>query len=183
VLVPATAVLIVVGGLVGAGFLDPWPIILGAATGASIGDAISYYAGARVGRGALQRRPFDRYREAVARTRLFFRRYGFFAVFLGRFFGPIQATVPFVAGILGMSPRRFQVANVVSALLWAPLVLSPGWLIARSWRRILVVTEIHWFQPAAILILIGAAIVALGVGMYVRGRSRAEASLPPRMEA
>jgi membrane protein DedA with SNARE-associated domain len=179
VLVPATAVLVVVGGFVGAGLLEPWPIILGAAIGGSIGDAISYYIGVWLGRGSLHRPPFDRYRDAIARTRLFLRRYGFFAVFFGRFFGPIQATVPLVAGVLGMSARRFQTANVVSALLWAPLVLSPGWLIARSWRRIIVLTELHWFRPAAIVALLIVAGIGLAIGVYLRGKSRADAAFPP----
>src|SRR5690348_2539538 len=98
-LVPGTAVLVVIGGFIGAGVIDPWPVVIGAVVGAALGDAVSYYLGVYLGRGALRRWPLDRYREAVARARVFFRRYGFAAVFFGRFFGPIRATVPLVAGM------------------------------------------------------------------------------------
>src|SRR4051812_15760503 len=112
-LVPGTAVLLVVGGFTGAGGIDAWPGLIGGAVGAALGDAVSFYLGVALGRKALSRWPFSRYREAVVRTRLFFRRYGFATVFGGRFFGPIRATVPLVAGMMGMSARRFQFANVL----------------------------------------------------------------------
>jgi membrane protein DedA with SNARE-associated domain len=174
VLVPATAVLVVVGGLIGAGIVDPWPVILGAATGATLGDAVSYYVGAWIGRDALdQWPPLDRYRDGIARARTFFSRFGFIAVFLGRFLGPVQATVPLAAGAMGMDARRFQIANVLSAILWAPLVLSPGWLIARSWRRLIVLTEIQWLRPAAVIALAAAVIALVAIRFYMRSRARA----------
>ena len=80
----------------------------------------------------MYRKPLRRYRHAIARTRLFFRRYGFAAVFLGRFLGPIRSTVPLVAGMMAMSQTRFQLANVASAVLWAPMMLAPGYLGARG---------------------------------------------------
>src|SRR5258707_194537 len=62
-LVPGTAVLIVIGGFIGAGVIDPWPILIGAIVGAAAGDAVSYYLGVWLGRGAFDRWPLDRYRE------------------------------------------------------------------------------------------------------------------------
>ena len=52
-------------------------------------------------------------------------------VFLGRFFGPLRAVVPLVAGICGMAQIPFQAANVTSALVWATLILAPGVFGAR----------------------------------------------------
>jgi membrane protein DedA with SNARE-associated domain len=178
VLVPGTAVLVVVGGLIGAGVIDPWPVVIGAAVGAALGDAISYYLGVWIGGEALTRWPLNRYETAVARTRFFFRRYGFATVFLGRFFGPIRATVPLVAGIMGMPARRFQVANVLSAMLWAPAILSPGWLLARSWRRFIRWTEADWFTPAVLAALAAVAVAALGFRLYLRYKARPGAAPP-----
>lgn len=47
-------------------------------------------------------------------------------VFVGRFFGPLRAIVPLVAGACGMPQVPFQVANVTSAAAWATLILAPG---------------------------------------------------------
>src|ERR1700730_16095336 len=100
ILLPGTAVLVIVGGLVGAGLIDPLPVLLGAAIGAVIGDAISFYLGVWLGSEAIQRWPLNRYRVAVERAGMLFRRFGMAAAFFfGRFFGPVRASVPLVAGM------------------------------------------------------------------------------------
>jgi membrane protein DedA with SNARE-associated domain len=68
----------------------------------------------------------------VARARLFFRRFGFASIFLGRFLGPVRATVPLVAGVLRMDHRLFQLANIGSAILWVPLLFAPGYFAVRT---------------------------------------------------
>lgn len=130
--VPATALMLLTGGLVGSGALDGWTILVWGVAGAVIGDALSYGLGRWVGTGILRRWPLSRQRGAVARARLFFYRYGFASVLVGRFLGPIRSTIPTVAGVMGMNHVRFQLANVLSALLWMPLMLAPGYLTARN---------------------------------------------------
>lgn len=88
--IPATAVMIAIGGLIGTGVLDPAAIILWAVGGAILGDWISYWMGRRIGPSVYHRWPLNRHRPMVARTRLFFRKYGLTAVFLGRFLGPMR---------------------------------------------------------------------------------------------
>lgn len=129
--IPATALMLLTGGLIGAGTLDPWRILAWGTAGAIVGDALSYALGRWVGPGALRRWPLKQQRSAVARARLFFHRYGFASVLIGRFLGPIRSTIPMVAGIMGMAHGRFQIANVASAMLWMPLMLAPGYLAAR----------------------------------------------------
>ncbi len=76
ILLPGTTVLIIVGGLVGAGIVQPLPVLLAAMIGAALGDTISYFLGKWLGRGVVHKWPFNRYRREVARARLFFHRYG-----------------------------------------------------------------------------------------------------------
>ena len=155
ILLPGTTVLVIVGGLVGAGLIHPLPVVLAAVVGATLGDVVSYYLGIWLGRGVVHKWPLNRHRHEIARARLFFRRYGFAAIFLGRFFGPVRATVPLVAGMMGMGRRRFQLANILSSLVWAPAILTPGWLAARS------AGELVRLSAANILILAAIAIVAM----------------------
>ena len=108
VLLPGSAVLIVIGGLVGSGILAPAPILVGAVLGAVLGDSVSYWVGATVGRHAVRSWPLIKYRRGIALARLFFRRSGFAAVFFGRFFGPVRSAVPLVAGMMGMNWRWFS---------------------------------------------------------------------------
>jgi len=135
-LVPATPLLLVTGGLIGAGTLDALPVLLWAITGATAGDVLSYWLGRRIGPGLGRHWPFNKYRETLARARLFFRRYGFASIFFGRYFGPVRCTVPLIAGMMAMPQKRFQIANVLSAIIWAPVVLAPGYLAAKGADRI-----------------------------------------------
>jgi membrane protein DedA with SNARE-associated domain len=52
------------------------------------------------------------------------------AVFVGRFVGPARVVVPLLAGTLGVDSRRFHIANWVSAIAWAPLLLAPTTIAA-----------------------------------------------------
>lgn len=126
--VPAVALMIGVGGLMATGVLDPAPVLLWAVLGAALGDWLSYLLGRRIGPSIYRRWPLSSHRQETAFARLFFRRYGFVSVLLGRFFGPVRATVPLVAGVVRMNHRTFQSANVLSAIIWVPAMLAPGYL-------------------------------------------------------
>lgn len=161
-LIPATAMMIAVGGLIGAGIVDPFPVIAWAVAGAVVGDWISYSIGRRIGPAAYRRWPLNRHRPMVARARLFFRRYGFLSIFAGRFLGPIRATIPLVAGVMEMDRRRFQLANITSALLWVPVMFAPGYFAVKNMGSIGHVTEAH-------LLGIGVAVATLTVGASAIG--------------
>lgn len=158
--IPATAMMLAVGGLMGSGVLDPLPIILWAIAGSIGGDWVSYWAGQRIGPSVYRRWPLNRHRAMVARTRLFFRKYGFFAVFLGRFLGPIRATVPLVAGVLEMPKQRFQIANIASAAIWVPLMFTPGYLAAKSIGPAIALSESH-------LIIAAMAVSTLALAAFL----------------
>ena len=130
--VPAVALMIAIGGLIAAGVLDLGPVLFWAVAGSILGDWVSYLLGRWIGPSIYHRWPLRNHRSGVARARLFFRRFGFISVFLGRFFGPVRATIPLVAGVMQMPHRSFQLANVISALIWVPALLAPGYLAGAS---------------------------------------------------
>jgi len=171
--IPATALMLLTGGLIGAGTLSPWNVLAWGIAGAVVGDALSYGLGRWLGPGLLRRWPFSTQRTAVARARLFFYRYGFASVLIGRFLGPIRSTIPAVAGIMGMSQARFQLANVVSALVWLPLMLVPGFLTARSVGALQGAEHIGLAAGTAASVLIGGWLLLA----LVRKRRR-----PPRRQ-
>lgn len=132
IFIPGTTLLALIGGMAGAGLVDPVPLALGGIVGAVVGDTITYYLGRWAGRPILRWKVLRPHRRRVAEARLFFRRYGVWSVLIGRFFGPLRATVPLVAGAFEMRAVLFQFANITSALIWAPAVMAPGWLAARG---------------------------------------------------
>ena len=56
------------------------------------------------------------------------------SVALCRFFSPLRATVPLLCGIFEMPSVPFQVANWLSAFVWAGVLLAPGSLLG-DWLR------------------------------------------------
>lgn len=126
VLIPATVMLVGIGALIGAANLAFWPIWFGAVVGASLGDWVSYEFGRYLGPAAKHRWPMNRQPDLVARAEAFIGRYGALGVFFGRFFGPLRALVPLIAGIFGMTRAPFQAANIASGIVWATGLLAPG---------------------------------------------------------
>lgn len=157
--IPATAIMLLTGGLIGAGTLSPWGILAWGVAGAVVGDALSYGLGRWAGPGVLRRWPLKQQRTAVARARLFFHRYGFASVLIGRFLGPIRSTIPTVAGVMGMAHGRFQLANVASAVLWMPLMLAPGYFAARSLEVAADTQQVAMMAGVALSVLLGCALL------------------------
>lgn len=125
-LVPGTTILVGLGVLIQALGMNPVPIWLGAAIGAILGDWVSYWIGHHYKEHALAIWPISRYPAQMEKALTFFRRWGIWAIFLGRFTGPLRATVPIVAGISQMAFWPFQVSNVSSALLWSAVLIALG---------------------------------------------------------
>lgn len=142
VLVPGVVVLVGAGTLVGAGVLDFWAMCLWAIAGAIIGDGLSYWLGHHFEYLTGRWRWFRLHPDHLQKGIDFFEKYGDLSVALGRFFGPIRAVVPLVAGLMRMPPRRFYIANVLSAIVWAPAYLMPGVLLGEistsgDWQQLL----------------------------------------------
>jgi membrane protein DedA with SNARE-associated domain len=129
--VPATGILLGVGGLIAAAELGFWPMWLAAAVGAIVGDWVAYWLAFHFKDRVLQTWPLAGHPDWVTRGKAFFKKWGMLAVFVGRFFGPLRAVVPLVAGLNAMPWLNFQIANVASAALWAAGILLPGFIGVR----------------------------------------------------
>jgi len=125
-LFPGTSLLIAAGALMAADALPYAPIVTGAVAGAVLGDTVSFWIGQRFGAGIGRIWPFTRNRELLPSGIRFFARHGGKSVFIGRFFGPMRAVIPLAAGIMRMPRDRFWLANVASAVVWAPMLLLVG---------------------------------------------------------
>jgi membrane protein DedA with SNARE-associated domain len=125
-LFPGTAILIAAGALVSEGLLNPLSTIGVGFIGAVLGDSVSFWLGGKLGPALPEIWPYRGRPERLANGIRFFQRFGGSSVFIGRFFGPLRAVVPLVAGMMRMPPLRFYAANVLSALIWAPALVLFG---------------------------------------------------------
>jgi membrane protein DedA with SNARE-associated domain len=134
-LIPAWAALVGIGVLISSGNLTFWPVWVAGSIGAALGDWLSFWIGLKVGPAVAHMWPLSRHPELLPEGETFVKRWGALAIFIGRFFGPLRASVPLVAGIFRMPRLQFQVANFTSAFVWAAVLLTLGDVVGKllSW--------------------------------------------------
>jgi len=127
-LVPAWGILVGIGALIGISGINFWPIWIAGSVGAALGDWLSFWFGHHYKESIAGFWPLSRYPDLIPRGEAFVTKWGMAAIAIGRFFGPLRASVPLAAGIFAMNFWSFQFANFASAFLWAGVLLAPGTL-------------------------------------------------------
>lgn len=128
-LIPGWSALVAIGALLGSSGIKLWPVLIAGGLGAASGDWLSYWFGLKLKYSVAHMWPLSRHPEMIPRGESFIKRWGILGIFVGRFSGPLRASVPLVAGIFEMPYWPFQIANVTSAFVWAAVLLTLGDLI------------------------------------------------------
>ena len=131
-LMPGWLLLVGVGVLIGTGNINFYLASLFCFAGAVLGEYISFLVGVHYQEKVHHWSIFKRHPDWLEKTEHFFLRYGVASIALGRFVGPVRAFVPLLAGMSAMPTVKFQVTNLLSAMVWAPVYLSPGVLLGAS---------------------------------------------------
>ena len=87
---------------------------------------MSYAVGARLGPRARRIRPLRIWPQAMERADLLFARFGFVSILIAYFSGPLRAPIASVAAIARMPRVPFELANIISALVWAAVAIAIG---------------------------------------------------------
>jgi membrane protein DedA with SNARE-associated domain len=153
--VPGSTLIVAISALALEAHISLWLLLVAATLGAIVGDGTSFWLGQRFHRQVLQRWPLNRFPRLIARSEAFFNRYGGASVFLARFTAVVRAFVPLIAGIVQMPARQFYVANILSAVVWAPAHVFPGVMFG-------MLVSLAGARPEQIFILAVAAMI-LGV--------------------
>ena len=135
-LIPAWGALVAIGALIGSSGIKFWPIWVSASLGAAFGDWLSYWIGLKLEHTVANVWPLSRHPDLIPRGEIFMKKWGIPGIFIGRFFGPLRASVPLIAGIFEMPFWRFQFANFTSAFVWAAVLLTIGDGISKAVRWI-----------------------------------------------
>ena len=170
--VPGDAALLFAGFLVYQDRLEIGPVIALAVVGGIIGDSAGYEIGRRLGdrlkHGRLGAKVGE---ERWEQARSYFRRHGGRAVLLGRFVAVLRALVPAIAGDARMRYRTFLAWNALGAAVWAPALVTAGYLAGSSYRTV------EQYLGRATLV-VGGIIVAVLLAIYVVRRRRQETAEP-----
>ena len=129
-LIPAWSFLVAIGALIGPSGISFWPVWIGGSLGAACGDWLSYWIGFKLEKAVYIVWPLSKHPDLILKGEAFVAKWGVLGIFIGRFSGPLRASVPLVAGIFQMPYWRFQFANFTSAFVWAGVLLLLGDVIA-----------------------------------------------------
>ncbi|SAL68550.1 bifunctional DedA family/phosphatase PAP2 family protein [Caballeronia humi] len=168
--VPGSTAMFLAGALVGTGSLNLGWVFAWAIVGAIVGDGISYWLRSRYKKKIVTVWPFRRHPRTLDAGRSFFEKHGAKSVVLARFIGPLRAIVPVVAGMLGMTPMRFYVMNILSALLWAPAHILPGVIFGAS---VQVAGVVSFRLVVIIALLVGIAWLCIRVTRFALSHASA----------
>jgi membrane protein DedA with SNARE-associated domain/membrane-associated phospholipid phosphatase len=135
-LVPGTVFMTAIGTLIGIGVLPFTPIVLWAIAGAITGDVLSFWVGRHYHHHTKDFWLFRRYPQLLRKGEAFFDTHGGKSIFFGRFIGPIRAILPFIAGMVRMPWRQFLIADIISAIAWAPIYMLPGILLGQASQQL-----------------------------------------------
>src|SRR5690348_17274615 len=170
---PGDSILFIAGTVVAAAGLDVHVLVVVLIVAAVLGDSVNYGVGHYIGPKAFHRRDSRWFRqEYLRRTQAFYERYGAVTIIIGRFVPIIRTFAPFLAGVAGLSYRRFLSYNVIGGCLWIGLLVYAGYLFG----------NIPWVKDNLSLIVVGIVVGSLipAVTTFLQER---RASKAQRLEA
>jgi membrane protein DedA with SNARE-associated domain len=159
-IIPGTAILVGIAALLAASGVDASilvPAILWAGFGGALGYAVSFWIGRYFKDSVHKIWPFTTRPHLISQAQEFFETYGAFGVFLGHFFGPVRAVIPVVAGMFRMREIPFQIANLLSAFIWAIGVIGPSFYLVTFKDEVIAFLAAHQYTVAAVLFLLAMA--------------------------
>lgn len=97
---------------------------------AFFGDQVGFVIGRVVGRPYLDKKESPRIKRMIAKSEVFYEKYGWWAVVIARYFPWIRTFVPPIAGAAKMNYYKFLSANALGALLWGAGITLAGFYAA-----------------------------------------------------
>jgi membrane-associated protein len=158
---PGDSLLFIGGAFCATGQLNLGLLILLLLIAAVTGNTVNYMIGRAIGPRVFNSHiPFlERFldRRALQKTHDFYEKHGGKTIVLARFIPVVRTFAPFVAGASSMTVSRFQMFNIIGALLWVLLLVLLGYFFGN-------IPFIRQYLNVIVLVGIGAAIVPVVLG-------------------
>ena len=160
---PGDSILFIAGTVVATADLNIHVLVVVLLVAAILGDTVNYSVGHYIGPKVFER-PDSRWfrKRHLQQTQAFYDKYGGVTIIIGRFVPIIRTFAPFLAGVAGMSYRRFLAFNVIGAVGWITSLVYAGYLFG----------NIPWVKQNLSLIVIAIVVVSVlpAVTTYLRER-------------
>jgi membrane-associated protein len=158
---PGDSLLFIGGAFCATGEMNLGLLIVLLLVAAIAGNTVNYMVGRAIGP-----RVFDSHipllerfldRAALQKTHNFYEKHGGKTIVLARFIPVVRTFAPFVAGASEMTVSRFQLFNILGALLWVLLLVLLGYFFGN-------IPFIRQYLNLIVLVGIGAAVVPVVLG-------------------
>ena len=156
IIIPAVPVLFVLSLLAAHAEIALGPLFAAGIAGAMSGDGVSYALGHHFKHRTEGFWPFSRYPNWLQSAEAFVEKHGGKGIIFGRFIGPLRCFVPMAAGIFHMKPLYFLWMNFLSALMWAPFHLLPGYSLGAAAAH-------DWLPGRPQLLLVAALLIIVAI--------------------
>lgn len=149
---PGDSILFIAGTVVASAGLDVHLLVVLLIAAAIMGDSLNYAIGHYIGPRVYDRQDSRWFKQDhLRRTQAFYDKYGAVTIIIGRFVPIVRTFAPFLAGVAGMSYRRFLSYNVIGAVLWISSLVYAGYVFG----------NIPWVKQNLTFIVIGIVVVSL----------------------
>lgn len=156
---PGDSLLFIAGAFCATGAMNIWLLLVILVVAAVLGNTVNYWIGRKVGQRVYTTNIRWINPDSIRKTHAFYEKHGGKTLVIARFTPIVRTFAPFIAGVSVMTFAKFQLFNIIGALLWVVGLLACGYLFGHI---PLVRDHLNTF----VLIGIGTAIlplIALGI--------------------
>ena len=154
---PGDSLLFIAGTFCATGAMDVWLLCVLLILAAVLGNTVNYWVGSAIGHKVYEKDYAWLDKAALQKTHSFYEKHGGKTMILARFLPIVRTFAPFVAGVSEMTHKKFQLFNVIGALLWVVLLVSAGYFLGA-------IPLLRDHLNTIVLVGVGAAIVPLLLG-------------------
>ncbi|VVD65867.1 membrane protein [Pandoraea eparura] len=166
---PGDSLLFIGGAFAATGAMDPWLLGVLLFIAAVTGNTLNFWIGSKIGPRVYEKNWRFLDRDALRKTHDFYEHHGGKTIVIARFVPVVRTFAPFVAGVSAMSWGRFQLYNLLGALIWVTLLVGGGYLFGN-------LPVVKQYLNVIVLVGISAAVVPIALGalwkLVTRGRRR-----------
>jgi len=169
---PGDSILFIAGTVAATADLNIHLLVAVLVAAAILGDTVNYSVGRYIGPRAFDKPDSRWFKQAhLRRTQKFYERYGGVTIIIGRFVPIVRTFAPFLAGVAGMTYRRFISYNVIGGVAWISSLVYAGYVFG----------NIPWVKRNLTLIVLAIVVISLlpAISTFIKEhRARREPPAP-----
>lgn len=154
---PGDTLLFIGGAFCASDQMNVWVLTALLVTAAVLGNTVNYWIGHAIGHRVFTHNYRWIDKAALQKTHAFYERHGGKTIILARFVPIVRTFAPFVAGVSDMTFARFQLFNIIGAVLWVGGLVASGYFFGN-------IPVIRDHLNTIVLIGVAAAVVPLLLG-------------------